>query len=1569
MSTSDLNSSELQSGCSPARESRTMSTSDAAIKLKLARLEAKERESEHKRRLELRQLEISAMQAEHAREEAAHKRAMEAEAARAEAEAARVEAEAAREAVRAAARVEAEAAREAARAAARAEAEAAAHERAMEAQREARKHELAVMESKRRNPPPAGSTSPKIHKWERLCPQYDESSDIAEYFITFERLCTLHAIPEDQKMTTLIAKLTGRALDIFNKMPIDDASNYGKFKELVLKQFQVTPETYRVKFRSLKRGSGLSNVAYANEMRDLVDKWVRGRGITSFEGMCDLVTQEHFLNMCSDEVKQYLWDKKVNAVGELAEYADSYEQAQAAIKHKPLAEGYKVGGKQNHRFTPGSGKKEPGQSPPHSPVTRPKFPTQAGDPRRCFHCNSPGHLRSSCPKLKESKPPLSHVSSVAFSPEGPEGTPTSYHTSLVDMGPGEADREHIKVVKIDGMECLGWRDTGAQFSLVRPSVVPDASVLTGQTTHIKGVGPQRFPVPLAKVHVEWEGRERDLLVGMLEDIPADMLLGNDFFSRTRTVSVVTRSMKKGCEGEAVPADDCRSDAAEQPTPPAPGNMVVGDSEGAPRDGAGTLEPIGELGEGLSDRTVQGGGVLPNMGETEPGLCLAEDNRLPGVGAGEMQSVLRDGDAISRVVCQEFAARQRADPSLESIRQCISEGTPGREGGEKFFEEDGKLYRQAPVGKNQGPGQPYKQLVVPSQHRGELVLVAHDSPFAGHLGVQRTYDRLRRNFYWPGIQNDVRDYCRTCAVCQERKKPGGPQKAPLRPLPIIQEAFQRVAIDIVGPMPRPTRRGNKYILVVVDFATRYPEAIALSNIEAETVARALLTIFSRVGFPKEILSDRGANFMSQLFNELWKVCGVKQLKTAPYHPQANGLVERFNGTLKSMLGMYAKKRGQSWDELLPFLLYAYREVPQESTGFSPFDLLYGRKVRGPLDLIRDTWEGCNTVREEPVTEYVQRFRRELKDMMEIVQNNLQSSQAKQKAWYDKNTCKRTFDVGDLVMVLGPAKKFKMQNSWEGPFEVVEVANEDTYKVKKPLDDAVPQLVHVNRLKAYHSRAAEVNMICCVEGETEAHPLTDLMAECQDGSSLESIEICSELTPLERREALSTLQKYSEVFSNKPGRTHLLSHRILTKGAQPPPSRPYRATGKVKEQIQAEIQSMLDLGVIKDSDSAWASPVVLVPKRDGTVRFCVDYRKLNAVTVTDAYPMPRIDDMLDVLSQAKYLSTFDLTKGYWQIPLEGEAQQKSAFITDIGLYEFTVLPFGLVNAGATFQRLVNRVLNGLQHYARAYIDDIAVFSNTWGDHKEHLEVVLSKLKEAGLTVKPSKCKIGAAKVPYLGHWVGGGKISPDPLKVEAIVKWPVPQTKRQVQSFIGLANYYRRFVVGFSDVVSPITDLCKKHQPNKVIWSEACQKGFNKVKALLSAKPVLASPDFEKPFELCTDASDTGLGAVLMQTGEDSKKHPIAFLSKKLSPAEQNYSVIEKECYAIVWAVKQLRPYLFNRRFRILTDHSPLVWLHRTKGTNSKLLRWSLVLQEFDMEITHIKGKENWVADALSRKEEL
>ncbi|CAM5073737.1 unnamed protein product [Eretmochelys imbricata] len=471
------------------------------------------------------------------------------------------------------------------------------------------------------------------------------------------------------------------------------------------------------------------------------------------------------------------------------------------------------------------------------------------------------------------------------------------------------------------------------------------------------------------------------------------------------------------------------------------------------------------------------------------------------------------------------------------------------------------------------------------------------------------------------------------------------------------------------------------------------------------------------------------------------------------------------------------------------------------------------------------------------------------------------------------------------------------------------------------------------------------------------------KCAGG--VEEVNLSMTLGRMQRQRIQELCTSYAPTFSATPGLTERAYHSIDTGNAHPIRVQPYRVSPQAKTAIEREIQDMLQMGVIRPSESAWASPVVLVPKPDGEIRFCVDYRKLNAVTRPDNYPMPRTDELLEKLGRAQFISALDLTKGYWQVPLDESAKERSAFITHLGLYEFNVLPFGLRNAPATFQRLVDGLLAGLGEYAVAYLDDVAIFSDSWADHLEHLQKVLERIREAGLTVK-AKCQIGLNRVTYLGHQVGQGTISPLQAKVDAIQKWRVPKSKKQVQSFLGLAGYYRRFVPHYSQIAAPLTDLTKKKQPNAVQWTGKCQKAFNKLKATLMSDPVLRAPDFDKPFLVTTDASERGVGAVLMQKGPDQEFHPVVFLSKKLSERESNWSVTEKECYAIVYALEKLRPYVWGRRFHLQTDHAALKWLHTVKETNKKLLRWSLALQDFDFDIQHISGASNKVDDALSRE---
>ncbi len=400
------------------------------------------------------------------------------------------------------------------------------------------------------------------------------------------------------------------------------------------------------------------------------------------------------------------------------------------------------------------------------------------------------------------------------------------------------------------------------------------------------------------------------------------------------------------------------------------------------------------------------------------------------------------------------------------------------------------------------------------------------------------------------------------------------------------------------------------------------------------------------------------------------------------------------------------------------------------------------------------------------------------------------------------------------------------------------------------------------------------------------------------------------------------------------------------------------------VQSELEAMLEMGVIEESHSDWASPIVLVPKTDGSVRFCVDYSKVNAVSKFDAYPMPRVDELLDRLGTARFYSTLDLTKGYWQIPLSPLSKEKSAFTTPFGLHQFVTLPFGLFGAPATFQRLMDKILRPHTAYAAAYLDDIIIYSQDWQRHMVHLREVLRALRGAGLTANPKKCAIGRVEVRYLGFHLGHRQVRPQIDKTAAIAACPRPKTKKEVRQFLGLAGYYRRFIPDYSELTSPLTDLTKKEVPDTVPWTERCQQVFTQVKAALCGGPLLHSPDFSLPFLLQTDASDRGLGAVLTQE-MGGEERPVLYISRKLSKRETMYSTIEKECLAIRWAVLTLRYYLLGREFTLCSDHAPLQWLHRMKDTNARITPWYLALQPFKFKVVHRPGTQMTVAHFLSR----
>ena len=438
----------------------------------------------------------------------------------------------------------------------------------------------------------------------------------------------------------------------------------------------------------------------------------------------------------------------------------------------------------------------------------------------------------------------------------------------------------------------------------------------------------------------------------------------------------------------------------------------------------------------------------------------------------------------------------------------------------------------------------------------------------------------------------------------------------------------------------------------------------------------------------------------------------------------------------------------------------------------------------------------------------------------------------------------------------------------------------------------------------------------------------------------------------------------MFPDVPGRTDAIQHDVELTDVTPIKQHPYRVNPIKAEHLQKEIQYMLENDIIEPSNSAWSSPCVLVPKHDGSYRFCTDFRKVNAVTKTDSYPIPRIDDCIDKLGQSKFVTKFDLLKGYWQVPLTERAKDISTFVTPFGIYRYKVMPFGMKNSASTFQRLVNNVISGLEG-CDGYIDDVAIYSDTWEQHVKQIRAFFDRLTTAKLTVNLSKCEFACATVDFLGHTVGQGKVKPVRAKVTAISDFPTPQSKKELMRFLGMAGYYRKFCKNFSILAEPLTALLQKN--TKFVWSEKCNSAFEKIKAILLSSPVLSAPDFEKQFELYVDASDVGAGGVLMQKDSENVEHPVCYFSKKFNKHQRNYSTIEKECLALILALNHFDVYLNVTMYpvQVFTDHNPLTFINRMKDKNQRVLRWSLILQEYNLDIKHVKGKENVIADALSR----
>ena len=924
-------------------------------------------------------------------------------------------------------------------------------------------------------------------------------------------------------------------------------------------------------------------------------------------------------------------------------------------------------------------------------------------------------------------------------------------------------------------------------------------------------------------------------------------------------------------------------------------------------------------------------VSEDQDEVDVGVeyCLREGGRLEDLKVPPVEK----GSGNRAKLMKEV----EVDPTLEGYRALAKAGEQG------FKWSKGLLY-QAKMDQCE---EVVHVLVLPKSVRKRVMEMAHEG--AGHLGARKVLALIKQRFVWPSMGVEIIAHTRSCDVCQRCAKAKS-RKVPLMERKVLSEPFEVLAFDLVGPFPK-AKNGYRFVLTAICMGSKWPEAIPLKAQTARAVANGMLEIFSRTGIPLQLLTDQGSQFLGSLVKHLCRDLGIDQIKTTPYHPECNGVVEHMHGTLVPMLTK-ASRSGLDWVEQIPFALFALRSAPNRDTRFSPYQLVYGHRVRTPLDILHQGWAE-EEFGDLDVGEWADWLVSRLAVWHESVLERGKEASGDRKAWYDKSTVNRTLSVGDQVMCRIPGMIGKLRESWHGPYDIVARKSRVDYVVKLGEGKGRVKVLHINNLKKYFPRPEKVLRLALV---------------AEDWADDESVgtKLSGDFEGFKEEEVIPGLkEEFPEVFSDLPGRATVGQFEINTGEAAPMRSHPYRVPDRLKEGVRAEVNKLVELGIVVPSTSPWASPVVPVPKKDGSVRVCIDYRKLNEVTTADPYYMASMEEILERVGSSKIISKIDLCKGFYQVEVAPSSQEKTAFVSPYGKFEFHCMPFGLKNAPAMFQRLMEVVLGDCYDCSAPYIDDIVVFSNSAEEHVQHLRRVLECLRKYGLTIKEAKCEWGKVKLEYLGHVIGGGELAVPAHRAAAMANYIRPHTKKQLRSFLGAAGYYRQFVQGFAKLSSVLTPWTSKDAPSVVCWTAEGLEAFTRIKVSLVDVCSLVVPSQQEEFVLHCDASGAGIGATLNVVRE-GKKLPVAYYSKQLQGAQHRYSATELEGLAVFKAVHFFAHYLFGCRFVVVTDHKALVSFLRSRVLNRRLHGWMLQLLQFDFVIKYRPGSENCDADALSRQ---
>ena len=837
-----------------------------------------------------------------------------------------------------------------------------------------------------------------VTKHIRLVPPFQEK-EVDKYFLHFEKVAENLNWPKEHWTLLLQSVLIGKAREIYTQLGVEQSQHYETVQELILKGYELVPEAYRQKFRNCKKDSNQTHVEFARNKEQLFDRWCCSKKIDqNYDKLRQLMLVEEFKRCIQSDVKTFLCEKQVETLEEAARLADDYyltHKVSFIAKPKPTSS------HPQNKFMSGNSSGMPSQSntpkPNSTSETKSQYPLSRPT---CNCCKKHGHLVSECLKLKrklerdEAKP--TGLTTLRPRPQSSIKTNT---VDIVTKPKSDSTMEIFEPFMLNGFVSLSGdncpptpikilRDTGASQSLILVDILPfSEKTSSGTSVLIQGVECGTVNIPLHHVNLSSDLVTGLVVIGITPSLPfkgIHLLLGNDLAGDKVVVNpLVTDTPKTGQTDDPIEQEipDLYPSCA---VTRAMAKKAILKNSNSDIDLTDTF--IGQYFDNEIEKSLD-----PSLSDTQTDSSMSCHSSPRSIDHGH--------DTLSK---SQLIQEQQTDPEISKL---IFRALPENKISQVpicYYIKNGILMRKwrpydVPADDEWAV---YHQIVVPKSYRHEILSIALESPMSGHLGIKKTYHKIINHFYWPGLKSDVSKYCKTCHTCQMVGKPNQTiPKAQLHPIPAFDEPFSRILIDCVGPLPR-TKSGNEYLLTIMCTSTRFPEAIPLRNIKTKSIVKALIKFFTFVRLPKSVQSDQGSNFMSGIFQQVMHELGIKQYRSSAYHPESQGALERFHQTLKNMIRSYCFDTEKDWDEGIHLLLFAVRESVQESLGFSPFELVFGHSVRGPLKLLKEKFLSND---ETPLNllQYVSDFRNRLSRACEVARSNLKTSQGKMKARYDNH----------------------------------------------------------------------------------------------------------------------------------------------------------------------------------------------------------------------------------------------------------------------------------------------------------------------------------------------------------------------------------------------------------------------------------------------------------------------------------------------------------------------------------------------------------------------------------------